>query len=420
MLSPVRCHRGMRQEAPKDAEPGSDAPRCFGRGKELESWLNAPGHPNWIGPAVLETTPSLIPRGQSIPDFGAAFGKWGMRTASSTWSKGSTPPPCKPWSFPARLPGWGSTHRWSRILDAGPQQTPGNWCKQVSPPLTGSWAGFPWKLMDRNAHLLDRQNYSKILPFTLTVPRFFSWESVDDIFPFSSASLFGALVLAYQPGSLAEEFIQLYHLGDSRQPEQQPWPERVFWIKGKIWHYRAAKPLISYSFLIFILFSNTWLSRVVESIFWAVLPFLYPHLSCLCSTRLLPLYLLPIPCSPSALPAVSFYSIPLHPGATVVGGFICLPSGVKSKKWSSQCSQVRSLQSGLLYFCCGFKMSLHTPRTRGAWSGLVGPACKSSKRKKNQPAWRSTAEEAAMAHRLCERICTTAQFWSSPRMFIFL
>ena len=75
MLSPLLCHRGMGQEVPKDAEPGSDAPRCFGRRKELESCLNSPGDPNWMGPAVLEITPSPVPRGQLIPDFRAAFGK---------------------------------------------------------------------------------------------------------------------------------------------------------------------------------------------------------------------------------------------------------------------------------------------------------------------------------------------------------
>lgn len=113
--SSLRCHRGMRQEAPKDAEPGSDAPRHFGRRKELESWLNSPGDPNWMGSADLEIIPSLVPRGQSIPDFRAAFEKQGAWAASSTWSTGTTPPPHKPWAFPARLAGWGSTHRWSPL-----------------------------------------------------------------------------------------------------------------------------------------------------------------------------------------------------------------------------------------------------------------------------------------------------------------
>lgn len=49
-----------------------------------------------------------------------------------------------------------------------------------------------------------------------------------------------------------------------------------------------------------------------------------------------------------ALPAVCYHSFPLHPGTTVVGEFICSRSGVRSKKRSSQCSQVRPLQSGLL------------------------------------------------------------------------
>ena len=98
-------------EAPKDAEPGSDLPHRFGRSKELENRLKSPGDPNWMGPAVLEITPSRVPRGQSIPDFRAAFGNRGTQAESSTWSKGTTQPPHQPWAFSAGFAGWGSTRQ---------------------------------------------------------------------------------------------------------------------------------------------------------------------------------------------------------------------------------------------------------------------------------------------------------------------